>query len=190
VRDEDNAASWRDGCLEYTDDVRDAQAAEERPHGEILEAGRRGGELIAQSIVFHVDAHQVVESRCREAENAGDFLGVEQVSSLVPVDPHTTQVVTKKVVQRVTRQEAQAIRDPVGLARSVEVVRLGAFAKVTNGLRALVVSAGPNAKGDTIQRVRGVLLEDKSVVDTVRLAGSSADLDVVREARLQLSVNQ
>lgn len=154
MRNENNAASRRDGCLKYTDDVRNAQAAEEWPHGEVLEASRRGGELIAQSIVLHIDAHQIVKSRCREAEDSGDLLGVEQVSSLVPVDPHSAQVVAEKIVQRVARQEAQAIRDPVGFARSVKVVRFSALAQVANGLRTLVVSTGPNAKSDTVQCVR------------------------------------
>jgi hypothetical protein len=184
VRNENDAASRRDSCLEYTDNVRNAQAAEEWPHGEVLEASRRGGELIAQSVILHVDAHQIVESRCREAENARDLLSVEQVGSLVPVDPHPTQVVAKKIVQRVARQEAQAVRDPVGLAGSVEVVRFSALAKVTNGLRALVISTRPDAKGDTVQCVRRVLLEDECVMDTVRLACTSADLNIMREACL------
>jgi len=158
VRNEDNAASRRDSSLEDTDDVWNAQAAEEWPHGEVLEASWRRGELIAQGVVLHVDAHQIVESRCREAENARDLLGVEKISSLVPVDPHSAQVVAEEIVQRVARKEAQAVRDPVGLAGSVEVVRFSTLAKITNGLRALVVSTGPNAKSDTVQCVRGVLL--------------------------------
>jgi hypothetical protein len=184
VRNENNAASRRDSCLEYADNVRNAQTAKEWPHGEVLEASWRGGELVAQSIILHVDAHQVVQSRCREAENSGDLLGMEQVSSLVPVDPHPAQVVAKKVVKRVARQEAQAVRNPVSLAGSVEVVRLSALAKVANGFRALVISTRPNAKSDTVQRVRRVLLEDKCMVNTVRLASSSADLNIMREACL------
>jgi hypothetical protein len=74
------------------------------------------------------------------------------------VDPHSAQVVAEEIVQRVARKEAQAVRDPVGLAGSVEVVRFSTLAKITNGLRALVVSTGPNAKSDTVQCVRGVLL--------------------------------
>ena len=114
---------------------------------------------------------------------------MEEVSSLVPVDPHPTQVVTKKIVQRVARQETQAVRDPVGLARGVKVVRLSALAEVTNGLRALVISARPDAKGDAIQRVRRVLLENKGMVDTVRLGSPGADFDIMRKACLWLSVN-
>ena len=109
---------------------------------------------------------------------------MEEVSSLVPVDPHSTQVVAEKIVQRVARQEAQAVRDPVGLAGSVEVIRLGSFAKVTNCFSALVICTGPDAKSDAVQCVRRVLLKDECVVDTVRLAGTGADLNIMREAGL------
>ena len=109
---------------------------------------------------------------------------MEEVSSLVPVDPHSTQVVAEKIVQRAARQEAQAVRDPVGLAGSVKVIGFSTLAKVANGLRALVISTRPDAKSDTVQCVRRVLLEDECVMDTVRLAGTGADLNIVREAGL------
>ena len=70
VADEDDAASRGDCSFDDADDVGNRQASEQRPHGEILEPGWRGRELIAQSIVFHVDAYQVIESRSREAQDA------------------------------------------------------------------------------------------------------------------------
>lgn len=153
VRDKNDLASRGDCSFEYTNDIRDAQATEQGPHGKILEATWRGGELVAQSVVLHVDSHKIVQSGCREAEDARDLLRVEEVGRLVPVNPHAAKVVAKEVVKWVARQETQAVWDPVGFARVVEVVWLCAPAEVTNSLRALVVGAGPDAKCDTIQGV-------------------------------------
>jgi hypothetical protein len=43
------------------------------PHGKVLEASRRGWELIAKSIVLHVNPDKIIESWSREAENARDL---------------------------------------------------------------------------------------------------------------------
>ena len=47
VADEDDSASGRHGSLDHAHDVGNRQAGEERPHAEILEAGRRRRELVA-----------------------------------------------------------------------------------------------------------------------------------------------
>lgn len=185
MADEDDAARRGDSSLNDTHNVRNRQASEERPHGEVLETSGGGRELVAKGIVLHVDADKVVEARGREAEDARNLLGVEEVSGLVPVNPHPSKVVTEKVVQRVTGQERETVGDPVGLVRVVVEVRLGPLAQVTDGLRPLLVGAGPDSEGDAVECVRRVLLENKGVVDAVRLAASSADLDIVREASLE-----
>lgn len=70
VADKDDSASGRHCRLEDADNVGNGQTGEERPHAEVLETGWRGRELIAQSIVFHVYADEVIESWCRKAEDA------------------------------------------------------------------------------------------------------------------------
>ena len=109
---------------------------------------------------------------------------MEQVGGLVPVNPHTTEVITQQVVQRVPGQETQAVRDPVGLVGVVVKVGFGLLAQLTDGLRTLLISTGPDAQRDTVESVRRVLLQDESVVTTVRLALSCADFDIVRETGL------
>jgi hypothetical protein len=104
------------------------------------------------------------------------------------VDPHATKVVAQQVVKGVPGKEAQAIGDPVGLIRVVVKVGLGLLAKLTNGLGTLLVGTRPDAQRDTVQSVRRVLLEDKSVVGTVRLALAGADFNVVGEASLYISI--
>jgi hypothetical protein len=182
VAHEDDAAGGGDGGLNDADDVGDGEAGEEGPHGEVLEAGGRGGELVAEGVVLHVDADEVVEPRGREAQDAGDLLGVEEVGGLVPVNPHAAEVVAKEVVEGVAGQEGQAVRDPVRLVGIVVKVGLCPLAQITDGLGALVVGAGPDSQADAVECMGRVLLEDEGVVDAVRLAAASADLDIVREA--------
>lgn len=184
VADEDDSASGRDSGLDDAHNVGDRQTAEERPHGEVLEARGRRRELIAQSIVLHVDADQVVESWSGETEDARHLLSVEQVSGLVPVDPHASKVIAKEVVEGVSRKERQAVGDPVGLVGVVVKVRLRTSSEITNRLSSLLVGARPDAKADTVKGVRRVLLEDEGMVNAVRLATTSANLDIVREASL------
>lgn len=107
---------------------------------------------------------------------------MEEVRRLVPVDPHSAQVITEEIVQRVSGEEGQAVRDPVCLVRVVVKVGLGAFPEVPDCLGSLLVGARPNTQTDTIERVRGVLLEDESMVNAVWLAATGADLDIMREA--------
>ena len=89
-----------------------------------MEAGRRGRKLVAQGVVLHVDADQIVESGGRETEDPGDLLCMEEVGGLVPMDPHPAKVVAQQVVQGVAREEAQAVRDPVVVVGIVVEVRL------------------------------------------------------------------
>lgn len=95
VTDEDDTASRRNSGLDHTNDVRDGETVKEGPHGEVLESGGRRRELVAEGVVLHVDANQVIETGGREAQNPRHLLGVEQVGSLVPVNPHSPQVVTQ-----------------------------------------------------------------------------------------------
>lgn len=140
--------------------------------------------MIAEGIIFHVDTDKIVEPGGREAQNAGYFLGMEQVSSLVPVNPHATQVIAQKVVQRVTREEGQAVRDPVGLFRVVIVVGFGPLSQIPDGFGSLLVSPRPDAQANTVQGVRRVLLEDERMVSAVGLVPASTDFHVVRETSL------
>lgn len=184
VADKNDTASRRDGGFDDTDDVGDRQTVEQRPHGEVLESGRGGWELIAERVVLHIDANQVIQARSREAQNARNLLGVEQVGGLVPVNPHTTQVVAQQVVERVPGQETQAVGDPVSLVGVVVKVGFGLLAQLTDGLGTLLISTGPDAQRDTVKSVRRVLLQDKGMMTTVRLALSCADFDIVRETGL------
>ena len=186
VADKDDATGGRDGGFDDSNNVRDGEAAKQRPHGEVLETSRRRRELVAEGVILHVNADKVVESRGREAQDSRDFLSVEQISSFVPVDPHAAEVVAEQVVQRVSREERQAVGDPVLLIRIVVEVGLRPLPQLANRLSPLLIGSRPDAQADTVQGMRRVLLEDKSVVDAMRLAPASANLDVVRKAGLQL----
>ena len=94
VADKNDATGRRDRSLNDADNVRNRQTSEQWPHGKVLEAGGRRGELIAEGIVLHINADQIIETWGGEAEDAGDLLGVEQIGGLVPVDPHATEIVT------------------------------------------------------------------------------------------------
>lgn len=141
--------------------------------------------MVAESVVFHVDADKIIETRSRKAEDARDFFGVKEVRGLVPVDPHTTEVVSEEIVQGISGEERQTVWDPVSLIRSVKVVWLGPLAQIANGLGALLVGTGPNAKGNAVEGMGGILLEDEGVVDAVGLAFAGANFDIVREAGLR-----
>lgn len=95
--------------------------------------------MVTQSIILHVDSDQVVQPWCWEAENTGDFLSVKEVGGLVPMNPHTTEVVTEKVVKWIPRQEGQAVWDPICLVAIFVEVGLGPPAKVPDGLGTFVI---------------------------------------------------
>ena len=109
---------------------------------------------------------------------------MEEIGGLIPVNPHPPQIISHQIVERVTGQEAQAIRDPVRLVGRIVVVGLGALSKIPNGIGALLIGAGPDPKGDAVEGVGWVLLEDEGVVDTVRLTSSRADFNIMRETSL------
>lgn len=109
---------------------------------------------------------------------------MEEVGGLIPVDPHASKVVAKQVVKRIPGQETQTVWDPVGLRRTVIEVGLGLLAQFPDGLGALLVGPGPDAKSNTVESMRRILLEDKGMVDAVGLVGTRADLDIMREAGL------
>ena len=109
---------------------------------------------------------------------------MEEVSGLVPVDPHATEVVAQQVVEWISREEGQAVWNPICLVTILVKVGLGPLAQVSDGLSTLVISSGPNAKRNAVKSVGRVLLEDEGVVDAVWLAAACADLDVVWETCL------
>lgn len=114
---------------------------------------------------------------------------MEKVGGFVPVNPHSSQIVSQQVVQRVSRQETQAVRDPISLFSGVIEVGLCPSSQVANRLRSFAVGLRPDPESNAIKRLRRVLLEDERVVDTVWLAPACADFDIMREARLQIYVN-
>lgn len=117
VADKNNAPSGRNSGFDDTDDVRDRETGEQGPHGKVLEARRGRRELVAKSVILHVNADKIVKPGSREAKNARNLFSVEQVGGLVPVNPHATEVVAEKVVKRISRKEAQAVGNPVSLIR-------------------------------------------------------------------------
>jgi hypothetical protein len=109
---------------------------------------------------------------------------MEQVGSLVPVNPHTSKIISQKIIQRIAREERQAVRNPVSLIRVVVVVTLSSLAELTNCLGPLLVGSRPNSQTDTVQSVRGILLENKGMVNAVRLAAACANLNIMGETSL------
>ena len=114
--------------------------------------------MVAQSIILHVNSDQVVQSWCRKAENARDLLSMEQICSFVPVNPHATEVVAKKVVNRVSGQERQAVWDPICLVAILVKVGFGPLAKVSDGLRTLIICSRPDSQCNAVKCVCRVLL--------------------------------
>jgi hypothetical protein len=112
---------------------------------------------------------------------------VEQVRRLVPVDPHAAEIIAEQVVERIAREEAQAVRNPVGLISGIVKVRLRALPEVADGLGALLISTRPDAQRDPVESVARVLLQDVGVVNAVRLASARANLNVMGEASLSTS---
>lgn len=113
---------------------------------------------------------------------------MEQICGLVPMDPHAAQVVTQQVEQRVPRQKAECVRDPVGLIGIVEIVGLVPPPQLSDGLGTSIIGPRPDAQGDPVESVRRVLLKNKRMVDAVGLCPTGANLDVVGEASLCVGV--
>lgn len=184
VTDEDDAASRGHRGFDDTHDVGNGQTREQRPHGEVLESRGRRRELVAQGIILHVNADQVVQARGREAENPRHLLCMEQVGGLVPMDPHTPEVVTQQVVEGVSREETQAIGDPVDLLRVIVEIGLGLFAEFTDSFGTLLVGSGPDTQSNAVKSVGRILLQDEGMVGTVRLGLAGTNLNIVRETGL------
>ena len=70
---------------------------------------------------------------------------MEQIRGLVPVDPHATEIVSQKVVQRVSRKKAEAVWNPIGLAWHIVIIRLGTLSEIADRLGALLVCSRPDA---------------------------------------------
>lgn len=114
--------------------------------------------MVTKGIVLHVDPNKVIQAGRGEAENAGDFFSVEEIGSLVPVDPHSTKIIAEQIVQWIPGEEAQTVWDPVSLLGVVVKVRLGLLTQFADCFGALFVSAGPDAQGNSIKGVRRILL--------------------------------
>lgn len=100
------------------------------------------------------------------------------------MDPHSSQIVTKKVEQRVPRQKAEGIGNPVSLVWIVIVVRLIPLPQFPNRLRALIIRTGPNSQRDSVECMAGILLENECMMDTMRLCAACTYFDIVGEASL------
>lgn len=110
---------------------------------------------------------------------------MEKIGSLVPVNPHASQVVAKKVVERISREKAEAIRNPISFVRDIMVIRLRLSSKLANGFGTPLVCSRPHAECNTVERVLRILLQDKRVVQALRLASTSDEFDVVGETSLE-----
>jgi hypothetical protein len=149
-----------------------------------LETRRRRGELVAESIIFHIDSDKVIQSWRWEAENTRDLLCMEKVRSLVPVNPHAPEVVAKKVVERIAREKAQAIRYPISFIGDIVVVCLRLSPKFADSLCTPLICTGPNTERDAVQGMLRILLQDERMVQALWLASASDELDVMWKASL------
>ena len=127
----------------------------------------------------------MIQPLSREAENPRNLFCMDDVGRLIPMNPHAPQVITKEIVERVARQETEAVRNPVRLASIIVEVGLRPLAQFTDSSSPLVVGPRPDFKSNTIEGLRGVLLKDIGVVDAVRLCPAGADFDIVWEASLK-----
>lgn len=109
--------------------------------------------MVAKSIVLHVNSYQIIESWRWEAQNTGDLLGMEKVCGLVPVDPHTSQIIAQKIVKRISGKERQAVWNPIGLVCGIVEVRLCSSSKVANGLGTLLICSRPDSESDAVKGV-------------------------------------
>jgi hypothetical protein len=82
---QDDPRSRTESSFNDTDNIWDTQTTKQWPQKEILESSRAGWEIVNQRIIFHVDSDKIVETGCGEVEDTRNFLGVEKISSFVPV---------------------------------------------------------------------------------------------------------
>lgn len=97
--------------------------------------------MIAKSVVLHVDPNKVVEAGRGEAQDPRNLLSMEQVGSLVPVNPHSPEVVTQQVVEWVPGEEGKTVRDPICLIGVVIEVGLRPLPQIANGFGTLLVGS-------------------------------------------------
>jgi hypothetical protein len=64
---------------------------------------------------------------------------MEEIGGFVPVDPHSTEVIAKKIIKRISRKKRQAVWDPVGLIRRIVKVGFSPPSEVTNCLSTLLI---------------------------------------------------
>src|ERR1700744_5267122 len=100
------------------------------------------------------------------------------------MDPHASEIVTQKVIEGISREETQAVWNPVGLVSGIIEIGFGSLPQVTDGFSALLIGPGPDSQSDAIESVRRILLKDIGVMNTVRLTSSCANLNIVRETSL------
>ena len=109
---------------------------------------------------------------------------MEKVRSLVPVNPHAPEIVAKKVVERISRKEAQAIRYPISFVGDIVIVRLRLSSKFADSLCTPLICTGPNTERDAVQGMLRILLKDERMVQALWLASAGDKLDVMWKASL------
>lgn len=66
---------------------------------------------------------------------------MEQVCGLVPMNPHAPEVVTQQVVEWISGEEGQAVRNPVCLIGVVIEVGLRPLPQIADSLGALLIGS-------------------------------------------------
>jgi hypothetical protein len=61
------------------------------------------------------------------------------------VNPHASEVISQKVIERVPGKKTETIRDPVGFIARIIKVWLSPFSEISNGFGTLFIGARPNA---------------------------------------------
>ena len=119
---QNDSRSRTESRLDNTNNIGDTQTTEQWPQEEILKSSWTGREVINQRIIFHVDSDKVVEAGCREVENTGNFLCMEEIGSFIPVlthvslarakryNPHGLKVIRQKIEQRITGKKTQSTK--------------------------------------------------------------------------------
>jgi hypothetical protein len=69
---------------------------------------------------------------------------VKEIGGFVPVNPHSTEVVSEEVIKRISRKETQAVRDPVRLIGNISVVWFCLSAKVTDSFGPFLIGTRPD----------------------------------------------
>ena len=78
---------------------------------------------------------------------------MEKIGGLVPVNPHSTKIISKKIVKRITGKETQAIRNPICFVPRVIEIWLCSLSEIANSLSTFLVSPRPNSEGNAVESV-------------------------------------